>query len=72
MAGLSALGELAPSDLADLMACCLNEGARLDGIEQEWTGERVGQYCGMSEMAQFLAIYNDQTKPQIPAKEKKA
>lgn len=67
MAGLSALGELAPSDLTELMACCLNEGARLEGSEQKWTGEMVGQSCGMAEMGMFLTIYNRQTSPQIPA-----
>lgn len=70
MAGLSILGELAPSDLADLMACCLNEGARLEGKEQKWTGEMVGQSCGMSQMGTFMAIYNRQTSPQLPATKK--
>lgn len=64
--GLSDLATMRPTDIAPLMAACINEGERLEGREAGYTGLQIGELCGMSEMAQFIAIYADQTSPKLP------
>lgn len=70
MDGLSDLAVMKPTDIAPLMAACVNEGERLDGREASYTGLQIGELCGMTEMAQFISIYAGQTSPKLP-KEKK-
>lgn len=70
MDGLSDLAVMKPTDIAPLMAACANEGERLDGREASYTGQQIGELCGMTEMAQFISIYAGQTSPKLP-KEKK-
>lgn len=71
MQGLSDLAQLRPSDLAGLMAVCVNEGERLEGRVGGYTGEFIGELCGMQEMGQFISIYVSQTSPKLPAEKKK-
>lgn len=71
MEGLSDLASMKPSDIAPMMAACINEGERLDGRDSVYTGQRIGEICGMTEMAQFLTIYAKQTSPQLPANQSK-
>lgn len=70
MDGLSDLAAMKPTDIAPLMAACVNEGERLDGREASYTGLQIGELCGMAEMARFIGIYSEQTGPKLP-KEKK-
>lgn len=70
MDGLSDLAVMKPTDIAPLMAACANEGERLDGREASYTGQQIGELCGMTEIAQFIAVYAGQTSPKLP-KEKK-
>lgn len=69
--GLSDLATMRPTDIAPLMAACINEGERLEGREAGYTGLQIGELCGMSEMAQFIAIYADQTSPKLPRETQK-
>lgn len=69
--GLSDLATMRPADIAPLMAACINEGERLEGREAGYTGLQIGELCGMSEMAQLIAIYADQTSPKLPSETKK-
>ena len=66
MSGLSSFAELAPSDITNLMLCCIKEGMRLDGIvlDETFTAEYISERIGMSEVSAFLNIYLRQTTPQ--------
>lgn len=64
MEALSSVGRLAPSDLAGLMACCINEGQRLDGKDDRYTSEIIGASCTIGDITKFLLIYTDQTTSQ--------
>lgn len=69
--GLSCFSALAPSDLAELMAVCINEGERLEGKQTQMTAEWVGENCGMSEISAFMVVFSKQVTPDLP-KQKKA
>lgn len=66
MNGLSSFAELAPSDIANLMFCCITEGMRLDGIvlPESFTAESLGEVMNMADVSAFLGIYLRQTTPQ--------
>lgn len=72
MDGLSDLAVMKPTDIAPLMAACVNEGERLDGREAGYTGLQIGELCGIAEMAQFISIYTGQTSPKLPKEKKDA
>lgn len=70
MEGLSDLASMKPSDIAPMMAACINEGERLDGKDADYTGQKIGEICGMTEMVQFINVYARQTSPKLPASKK--
>lgn len=70
MDGLSDLATMKPTDIAPLMAACANEGERLDGRETDYTGQQIGEICGMTEIARFIGIYAEQTSPKLPKSKK--
>lgn len=63
---------LKPSDLTGLLAAGINEGQRLDGKEERFTAEEVGQHANLALMATFLEIFNRQMQPQVAVKEEEA
>lgn len=69
--GIADLAKLPPSDMAPLMAACLNEGERLDGREQRFTGEWIEVNCGLGEVSGFITEFLYQTTPKLPADESK-
>lgn len=68
--GLAQFSNIAPSDMAALMAACINEGERLEGRESDYTAQSIGEACGMAEVTEFMTIFSKQVNPQLP-KEKK-
>ncbi|MBQ0144965.1 MAG: hypothetical protein KBS78_07315 [Bacteroidales bacterium] len=61
MAALSNFGQLKPSDMAALMAACINEGERLDGHDCQLTAKQVGEMSDLGVISEFLSIYVKQT-----------
>ena len=72
LTAITSLQDLKPSDIADLMAACVNEGERLEGREAHYTGLDIGALCGVEEMSEFLTIYARQTtlRSTLDAKKK--
>ena len=64
MEGLTDAANIAPSDIAPLMAACLNEGCRKDGKEERFTAEELGDICDYQTIGDFLSIYIDQIVPK--------
>ncbi|WP_322290567.1 hypothetical protein [Paratractidigestivibacter sp.] len=71
MSALANLAQLRPSDVAGLMAACINEGERLDGRESDYTAESIGASASYAAIGEFLAIYVRQSTPAKPAAEEK-
>lgn len=69
--GISDMAALPPSDMAPLMAACLNEGERLDGREAKYTGTWLEENCGLAEVSAFITEFLYQTTPKLPKEEKK-
>jgi hypothetical protein len=69
---LSEIGNFTPSDLSLLMACCANEGERMDGREQCYTAEKIGEICSIAEISQFIGIYSAQTTAHVTVHDSKA
>ena len=69
--GITDLAQLPPSDMAPLMAACLNEGERLDGKNAEYTGQWLEENCGLAEVSAFIAEFVHQTSPKLPKSEQK-
>lgn len=69
--GITDLAQLPPSDMAPLMAACLNEGERLDGREASFTGQWLEENCGLAEVSAFIAEFVYQTSPKLPKVEAK-
>lgn len=69
--GITDLAQLPPSDMAPLMAACLNEGERLDGKTAEYTGQWLEENCGLAEVSAFIAEFVYQTSPKLPKAEAK-
>lgn len=69
--GITDLASLPPSDMAPLMAACLNEGERLDGREAQFTGAWLEENCGLAEVSAFIAEFLYQTTPKLPKSEEK-
>ena len=69
--GITDLAQLPPSDMAPLMAACLNEGERLDGKNAEYTGQWLEENCGLAEVSAFIAEFVNQTSPKLPKSEAK-
>lgn len=69
--GIADLAQLPPSDMAPLMAACLNEGERLDGRDASFTGEWIEENCGLAEVSGFITEFLYQTTPKLPADEPK-
>lgn len=67
--GISDLAQLPPSDMAPLMAACLNEGERLDGREAAFTASWIEENCGLSEISTFITGFLRQITPQLPQEE---
>lgn len=65
------LSQLPPSDMAPLMAACLNEGERLDGREASFTGQWLEENCGLAEVCAFITEFAYQTTPKLPKNEAK-
>ena len=71
MSALANLAQLRPSDVAGLMAACINEGERIEGREGNYTAEGIGQTASYAAIGEFLAIYVRQATPATKAKEVK-
>lgn len=69
--GITDLASLPPTDMAPLMAACLNEGERLDGREAHFTGEWIEENCGLAEVSAFVVEFLHQTSPKLPKTEEK-
>lgn len=69
--GITDLVHLPPSDMAPLMAACLNEGERLDGRNDNFTGEWIEENCGLVEVSAFITEFLYQTTPKLPKAEEK-
>lgn len=69
--GITNLAQLPPSDMAPLMAACLNEGERLDGRETSFTGQWLEENCGLAEVTAFITEFAYQTSPKLPQAEAK-
>ena len=69
--GLTDLSQLSPSDMAPLMAACLNEGERLDGKDADYTGQWLEENCGLAEVSAFIKEFVYQTTPKLPTAEAK-
>ena len=65
MEALSQFGKLAPSDMASLLAACINEGERLDGRSANYTAEDIGELCNLETISEFMDIYVRQSKPRL-------
>lgn len=70
--GITDLANLPPTDMAPLMAACLNEGERLDGREARFSGEWIEENCNLAEVSAFVVEFLHQTTPKLPQSEKKA
>lgn len=53
----------APSDIAPLMAACINEGCRLDGKDKRFTPEEIGEVLTIDMVNTFMDIYGRQSSP---------
>lgn len=69
--GISDLTLLPPSEIAPLMAACLNEGERLDGREERFTAEWIEETCNFAEVTSFITEFLHQATPQLPKTEEK-
>ena len=69
--GITDLASLPPTDMAPLMAACLNEGERLDGKTGSFTAEWIEENCGLAEISTFITGFLRQITPQLPAEPKK-
>lgn len=70
--GITDLTKMSPSDMAPLMAACLNEGERLDGHESNFTATWIEENCSFAEMSSFITEFLYQATPKLPkANEKK-
>ena len=69
--GITDLATLPPTDMAPLMAACLNEGERLDGHDATFTGEWIEENCGLAEVSAFVVEFLHQTSPKLPKTEEK-
>lgn len=70
--GITDLTKMPPSDMAPLMAACLNEGERLDGHESNFTTTWIEENCSFAEMSSFITEFLYQATPKLPkANEKK-
>lgn len=69
--GITDLAALPPSDMAPLMAACLNEGERLDGREASFTATWLEENCGLAEVSDFIKEFLYQTTPKLPKSEEK-
>lgn len=73
LAALSDLPKLAPSDLALLAWCCINEGERLAGREcdiQPDFIELLPISDAMGVVAEFISIYSEQSRPHVTESKK--
>lgn len=66
---LGALTKLSPSDYTLLMACCVNEGERLEGRKCDYTAEDFDTMPPYV-VTEFLAIFGRQMNPDIRTKKK--
>lgn len=71
MAALMNVGALKPSDIAPLMAACINEGERLDGRKHDWTALDLGAQCGIEDITKFITTYIRQITPKTADDDKK-
>ncbi len=71
MTGLAQLASLRPSDIAPLMAACINEGERLEGRESHVTALEIGEGRNVGANAKFIEIYTRQAAPKTAPDSKK-
>lgn len=64
MEGLTGAGQLSPSDIAPLMAACINEGLRKKGEAKRFTADEIGDLCDIGTMGEFMNIYVGQVTPR--------
>lgn len=69
MEALANIGHLRASDIAPLLAACIEEGERLEGRTVKLTALELGAKIGLTEVSEFLNIYLKQSSPQVPKKE---
>lgn len=65
MQDLANFGTIKPSDVAGLMAACINEGERLEGRESSYSAQEIGQIGDFKAMTDFLSIYFRQSAPKV-------
>ena len=63
--GLTGIGKLKPSDVAPLMAACINEGERLEGRESHLSPLDVGAIIRPKDVEAFMQIYVRQSAAQV-------
>lgn len=68
ISALTQFGNIKPSELTTLMACALNEGARLDGVDVSFSPRDLGSKCDMSVISDFITIFTKQTSPKVAPK----
>ena len=71
MEALANIGHLRASDIAPLLAACIEEGERLEGRTVKLSALDIGAKVGLTEVSEFLNIYLKQSSPQIPAESQK-
>ena len=69
LSALTSLNDLKPSDIAPLMAACVNEGERLEGRESHYTGKDIGALCSVQDMTEFVQIFARQSTLHVKARE---
>lgn len=69
--GLTGISKLKPSDVAPLMAACINEGERLEGRESKLTAQDIGATNDYSAITKFVEIYIRQSAPKTAPDPKK-
>ena len=57
LGALADLKTLRPSDLAGLMAACINEGERLEGRESSYTARTLGEVINASDVLECLRTF---------------
>lgn len=66
---LQNFGSLKVTDIAGLMAACINEGERLEGHSCDFTAKDLGAMISAATVSEFLKIYYKQSVPQMPQEE---
>ena len=73
LAKLDRVGELSPSEMAEFLWVCIQQGAACDGVTLQLTREQLMPNVRASHMIQFSTIFKAQMQPsssgQTPGKD---